>query len=127
MPLHPSHATPPVCIKNDTLSFMSHVLDVRFFRTDAGAEPVREWLRDLPAIDRQTIGEDIKTVQFGWPLGMPLVNHLGGEVWEVRIKLAIALLAFCLPLRARPWCSCMASSRSCRRRQDLTLFWQRTG
>jgi len=33
------------------------------------------------------IGEDIKTVQFGWPLGMPLVDHLGGEIWEVRIKL----------------------------------------
>lgn len=33
------------------------------------------------------IGEDIKTVQFGWPLGMPLVGHLGGEIWEVRIKL----------------------------------------
>ena len=66
---------------------MNPILDVRFFRTDAGAEPVREWLRDLPAIDRKTIGEDIKTVQFGWPLGMPLVDHLGGDVWEVRIKL----------------------------------------
>jgi phage-related protein len=66
---------------------MSPVLDVRFFRTDAGAEPVREWLRDLPAIDRKVIGEDIKTVQFGWPLGMPLVDHVGGEIWEVRAKL----------------------------------------
>lgn len=66
---------------------MKPVLDVRFFRTDAGAEPVREWLKDLPAIDRKTIGEDIKTVQFGWPLGMPLVDHLGGEIWEVRIRL----------------------------------------
>jgi phage-related protein len=66
---------------------MSPILDVRFFRTDAGAEPVREWLKDLPAIDRKMIGEDIKTVQFGWPLGMPLVDHLGGEIWEVRIKL----------------------------------------
>jgi len=66
---------------------MSPILDVRFFRTDAGTEPVREWLKDLPAIDRKMIGEDIKTVQFGWPLGMPLVDHLGGEIWEVRIKL----------------------------------------
>lgn len=66
---------------------MNPILDVRFFRTDAGAEPVREWLRDLPAIDRKTIGEDIKTVQFGWPLGMPLVDHLGGDVWEARIRL----------------------------------------
>lgn len=65
---------------------MQPILDVRFFRTDAGAEPVREWLKELPAIDRRTIGEDIKTVQFGWPLGMPLVGHLGGDIWEVRIK-----------------------------------------
>jgi len=67
---------------------MKPVLDVRFFRTDAGTEPVREWLKDLPAIDRKTIGEDIKTVQFGWPLGMPLVDHLGSDIWEVRIKLS---------------------------------------
>lgn len=66
---------------------MKPVLDVRFFRTDAGAEPVREWLKELPAIDRKTIGEDIKTVQFGWPLGMPLVGHLGGDIREVRIRL----------------------------------------
>jgi phage-related protein len=63
------------------------VLDVRFFRTDAGTEPVREWLKDLPAIDRRTIGEDIKTVQFGWPLGMPLVDHIGGDIREVRVRL----------------------------------------
>lgn len=66
---------------------MNPLLDVRFFQTDAGTEPVREWLKELPAIDRKTIGEDIKTVQFGWPLGMPLVDHLGGDIWEVRIRL----------------------------------------
>ena len=51
-------------------------LDVRFFKTDGGTEPVRDWLRALSALDRKTIGEDIKTVQFGWPLGMPLVRKL---------------------------------------------------
>ena len=66
---------------------MKPVLSVCFFRTDAGAEPVRAWLKDFPAIDRKIIGEDIKTVQFGWPLGMPLVDHLGGGIWEVRIRL----------------------------------------
>lgn len=77
---------------------MKPVLDVRFYRTDAGAEPVREWLQDLPAIDRKTIGEDIKTVQFGWPLGMPLVKHLGGDIWETRIRLdnRIARVLFAL-------------------------------
>ncbi len=77
---------------------MNPVLDVRFFRTDAGKEPVREWLKDLPAIKRKTIGEDIKTVQFGWPLGMPLVRNLGGDIWEVRINLSnrIARILFAL-------------------------------
>ena len=77
---------------------MNPVLDVRFFRTDAGKEPVREWLKDLPAIERKTIGEDIKTVQFGWPLGMPLVRNLGGDIWEMRINLSnrIARILFAL-------------------------------
>ena len=66
---------------------MNPILSVRFFATEAGTEPVREWLKGLSAQDRKTISEDIKTVQFGWPLGMPLVDHLEGDIWEVRIKL----------------------------------------
>lgn len=66
---------------------MNAVLDVRFFVTESGTEPVREWLRELAPINRKVIGEDIKTVQFGWPLGMPLVRHLGDGIWEVRIRL----------------------------------------
>lgn len=62
-------------------------LEVRFFKTDGGTEPVRSWLRELSAIDRKTIGEDIKTVQFGWPLGMPLVRKLDKDLWEIRIHL----------------------------------------
>jgi len=63
------------------------ILDVRFFKSEAGTEPVRDWLRTLSATDRKIIGEDVKTVQFGWPLGMPLVDHLGSDIWEVRSKL----------------------------------------
>ncbi|BBU69333.1 type II toxin-antitoxin system RelE/ParE family toxin [Fluviibacter phosphoraccumulans] len=66
---------------------MKPTLDVRFFVTNSGSEPVREWLKDLPAIERKVIGEDIKTVQLGWPLGMPLVRNLDDGIWEVRIKL----------------------------------------
>ena len=67
---------------------MNHpILEVRFFRTTSGSEPVRDFLKSLNAIDRKAIGEDIKTVQFGWPLGMPLVGHIGNEIWEVRTKL----------------------------------------
>lgn len=59
---------------------------------------MREWLKDLPAVERKAIGEDIKTVQFGWPLGMPLVDHIDGDIWEVRIRLStrIARVLFAL-------------------------------
>lgn len=62
-------------------------LRVLFFRTAAGREPVRAWLREIDREDRKVIGEDIKTVQFGWPLGMPLVRSLGDGLWEVRSRL----------------------------------------
>ena len=44
------------------------------------------------------MGEDIKTVQFGWPLGMPLVRRLDGSIWEIRVKLEnrIARILFSL-------------------------------
>lgn len=63
------------------------ILDVHFYATKAGAEPVREWLRSLPHNIRKIIGDDIKTVQFGWPIGMPLVRNLEAALWEVRINL----------------------------------------
>lgn len=62
-------------------------LDVAFYRTDAGREPVREWLKELSRDDRRSIGVDLKTVQFGWPLGMPLVRKLEPGIWEVRSSL----------------------------------------
>lgn len=46
------------------------VLTVVFYRTEAGNEPVREWLKSLKREDRKAIGEDIKTAQYGWPLGI---------------------------------------------------------
>jgi phage-related protein len=74
------------------------VLDIYFYKTEQGNEPVREWLKQLSATDKKRIGEDIKTVQFGWPLGMPLVKHLDGDLWEVRIQLSkrIARVLFVL-------------------------------
>ena len=63
------------------------ILAVSFFQTHTGREPVREWLKSLPREDRRIIGEDLKTVQFGWPLGMPLVRKLDADLWEVRSRL----------------------------------------
>jgi phage-related protein len=62
-------------------------LSVRFFRTTEGREPVREWLKSLPRDERKAIGDELRTVQFGWPLGMPLVRKLDAGLWEVRVGL----------------------------------------
>jgi phage-related protein len=59
-----------------------------FYRTEAGGEPVRAWLKGLPSReDRKRIGEDIKTVEFGWPVGMPVCRSLGSGIYEVRSNL----------------------------------------
>jgi phage-related protein len=55
--------------------------------TEAENEPVREWLRDLPTSDKKAIGADILSVQWKWPVGKPLVNSLGGGLWEMRSSL----------------------------------------
>lgn len=60
----------------------------RFFR-QRGSEPVRDWLKnDVSAQDRKKIGIDIMTVEFAWPVGMPLVRPLGRGIHEVRTPLA---------------------------------------
>lgn len=58
-----------------------------FFRTEAGGEPVRDWLKGLARDDRKRIGEDIKTVEFGWPIGMPVARPLRAGLHEVRTVL----------------------------------------
>ncbi len=62
-------------------------LNAIFYRSRAGNEPVREWLKNLPKPDRKSIGEDIAYVQFKWPIGKPRIDHLHGAVWEVRTSL----------------------------------------
>jgi phage-related protein len=61
---------------------------VIFWRTETGNEPVREWLNGLPKDDRKTIGEDLRTLQLGWPVGMPRCKSLKGGLWELRSTLA---------------------------------------
>ena len=58
-----------------------------FFRTIAGNEPVREWLKGLPEEERQAIGRDLLRAQWRWPVGMPLCRSLGNGLWEVRTDL----------------------------------------
>jgi len=69
------------------------ILNVVFFQTDIGREPVRIWLKSLCKEDRKIIGEDIKLVQFRWPLGMPLVRKIETDLWEIRCNLGSRRIA----------------------------------
>lgn len=74
-------------------------LPARFYRSESGREPVREWLIGLSAADRKVIGTDIKEVEFSWPIGQPLIDSLGHGLWEVRSRLPhgrIARVVFCV-------------------------------
>jgi phage-related protein len=74
-------------------------LPAAFYQLSSGREPVREWLKALAEADRKVIGEDIKDVEFSWPIGMPLCRPLGKGLCEVRSDLAggrIARVIFCI-------------------------------
>ncbi|MBC6445274.1 MAG: type II toxin-antitoxin system RelE/ParE family toxin [Alphaproteobacteria bacterium GM202ARS2] len=76
-------------------------IHARFFESDLGKLPVRDWLLSLPAEDRRIVGNDIATAEFGWPVGMPLCRSISGRkgLWEIRSKVSgdrIARVFFCV-------------------------------
>ena len=75
------------------------IIPALFYRTAAGNEPVREWLKGLDAEGRRIIGTDIRTVEFGWPVGMPVCRPMGDGLFEVRSTITrkrIARVLFCI-------------------------------
>lgn len=71
----------------------------RFYATPLGREPVREWLKGLQIEARRRIGFDLKQLEYGWPIGMPLCRSLGRGLWELRSSLPdgrIARVIFCV-------------------------------
>ena len=76
-------------------------IPVAFYRTAHGAESVRDWLKELGVEDRRVIGKDIMTVEYGWPVGMPICRSISAYkgLWEVRSQLSggrIARVLFCI-------------------------------
>lgn len=72
-----------------------------FYCSSTGAEPVRSWIKKLSAEDRRVIGLDIATIEFGWPVGMPVCRPIVSRrgLWEVRSTLSggrIARVMFCI-------------------------------
>jgi phage-related protein len=39
------------------------------------------------ARSKEAVGDDIRAVEFGWPLGMPLVRPLGDGLHEIQTRL----------------------------------------
>lgn len=70
---------------------MDRPIQVAFFRLDSGREPVRDWLKGLNLESRKTIGEDIKTLQFQWPIGMPLTRKMDDNLWELRSQISFGI------------------------------------
>lgn len=64
-----------------------------FYRTEQGAEPVRDFILGLPRKDRRIVGSDIATVEYGWPVGKPTCAPLGLGLWEVRSSLTSSRVA----------------------------------
>lgn len=58
-----------------------------FYQNENGTEPVRDWLKGLDAPERRLIGIDIKTVEYGFPIGMPTCRPMGDGLYEVRTNL----------------------------------------
>jgi len=81
-----------------------------FYELPTGRAPVREWLKALDRSDRKIIGEDIKDVEFSWPIGMPLCRAMGKGLWEVRSDLTGGrIAAFCFAFTREGWCFCTPS------------------
>jgi phage-related protein len=73
-------------------------IELIFYRSVNGNEPVRDWLIKLPAANRRAVGLDLQRVQYRWPVGMPLVRPMGKGLFEVRTSLpdgTIARVLFC--------------------------------
>jgi hypothetical protein len=64
-----------------------------FYESGSGNMPVREWLLSLDREDRRIIGEDIATVEFGYPIGMPVCRSLGNGLYEVRSDISDGRIA----------------------------------
>lgn len=74
-------------------------IPARFYKTVGGTEPVREWLKHLKTLERKIVGTDIKTVEYGWSIGMPTCRPMGKGLYEVRSNLPdgkIARVLFCI-------------------------------
>ena len=61
--------------------------EVIFYRIATGNEPALDWFRALEPEERRIVGYDLRVLQIGFPIGMPLCKPLGDGLWELRSTL----------------------------------------
>ncbi|MDB9467688.1 type II toxin-antitoxin system RelE/ParE family toxin [Dolichospermum circinale] len=99
-----------------------------FYRNENGTEPVRDWLKSLSKEERFLIGADIKTVEFGWPIGMPTCRPMGDGLFEVRTNLPqnkIARVLFCFYEGKMILLHSFIKKSQKTPKQQLNLAWER--
>lgn len=66
------------------------ILQAVFYKSQSAKEPVRDWLLELDKADRKTIGEDMATLEFSWPIGKPKCSPIKGTkgLYEVRSSIS---------------------------------------
>ena len=103
-------------------------LRVVFYQESNGNEPVHKWLKALDKEMRRIIGEDMKKVQYRWPLGMPLVRSLGNKLWEVRsaIPNGIARIIFIVVNNKMVLLHGLIKKTQKTPLQDINLAWARS-
>lgn len=75
-------------------------INFRFWESDSGSKPVRDWLLKLDVGDRKTVGECLQKIEFGWPIGMPVCKPITAHkgLFEARCNISdgrIARVLFC--------------------------------
>jgi phage-related protein len=60
---------------------------VLFYQTASGNEIVLDFIRSLSDDEKKVVGEDLKAVQIGFPMGLPLCRSVGDGLYEVRSSL----------------------------------------
>ena len=103
------------------------VLKVNFFKNPSGIEPVRVWLKHRSPEEKKAIGEDIKAVEFTWPVGYPQVVKLDKDLWEVRTNLPDGICRVFFTIWSQNMVLLHSIIKKTRRtpQQDLTLAKKR--
>jgi hypothetical protein len=63
-------------------------INIEFFKTSSGREPVKEWLDELNADDFDEVQNAILKVEYSYPGPPNYCKKLLNDLWECRVKLA---------------------------------------